>query len=411
MKALLVLLLAAWAPLATAQPLSLEEALRVGEAQSPRLAAQRQAVVSAEQQTGRAAELPDPKLRFGIENLPINGPDQFRYDREPMTQRVVGVAQEFPNQAKRQARNDRAGRARDVEQAMLASERAALHRDVAVAWLDAHFAERSRAAVERLAGQLAVQSDTLAPAVAAGRQSAADGFMVRGALEQARDRILDLERLIERSRIALAALLGPDARRPLADAPDFGRLPQGRDALLTELEAHPHLRTYDVRLGLAQSEVELARASRESDWSLEVGYGQRRPAFDNMISVTVAIDLPWQAEKRQDRDIASRLAELERARAQREDARRAHEAELRGYLADYDSAARRLARYRATLVPLARERADATLAAYRGGRGELVRVLEAQRGVTDTELAALAIEAEQAKAWANLSYLYPHEGH
>ena len=86
-----------------------------------------------------------------------------------------------------------------------------------------------------------------------------------------------------------------------------------------------------------------------------------------------------------------------------------HEAEVRGWLADYDAASRRLERFRAVLAPLAAERSEAALAAYRGGRAELSAVLEAQRGITETELAAIAIEAERAKAWANLNYLYPHE--
>jgi hypothetical protein len=36
-------------------------------------------------------------------------------------------------------------------------------------------------------------------------------------------------------------------------------------------------------------------------------------------------------------------------------------------------------------------------------------VLEANRAVTETELGLIAVEAERARAWANLSYQYPHE--
>src|SRR5687768_16130488 len=82
---------------AYAQELTLEEALRLGEGQSPRLLAQRHALTAAEEQTGRATELPDPKLRLGIENLPVTGDDHFRYDRDFMTTRALGVLQEFPN--------------------------------------------------------------------------------------------------------------------------------------------------------------------------------------------------------------------------------------------------------------------------------------------------------------------------
>ncbi len=397
------------APAAVAQPLSLEDAIRVGEQQSPRLAAQRSALNAVSQQVGRAAELPDPRLRVGIENMPVTGSDRFRYDRDFMTMRTVGVTQDFPNEAKRSARNARAERARDLEQTGLAAQRAMVHREVAQAWFDAFFAERVGAALETLVRQFADQSDAAAPGIARGRLTAAEGFMLRGAAEQARDRTIDQERVVRRARIALAAWLGDEAKRPLGTAPDTSRLPHSRDALLTQLHEHPMLRILDERENLARADVELARTTKKSDWTLEVGYAQRAPAFSNMVSVMVGMDLPWQTERRQDRDIASKIAEADQARAQREDARRMHDAEVRGWLADYDAAGERLDRYRRVILPLVRERAQAALASYQGGRGELAPVLEANRAITEAELAAIGAEAERAKAWANLSFLFPHE--
>jgi outer membrane protein TolC len=165
----------------------------------------------------------------------------------------------------------------------------------------------------------------------------------------------------------------------------------------------------DQRENLARAEVELARSMRRTDWMLEVGYGQRRPYFDNMLTLMVSFDLPWQTERRQDRDVASRLAEVEQARAMREDARRMQEAEVRGWLADFDAAGRRIERSQRVLLPLARERREAALAAYQGARGELGPVLEAERAITETELGLLQALAERAKAWASLNFLYLHE--
>lgn len=392
-----------------AQPLSLEEALRVGEAQSPRLAAQRSMVSSADHQTARAAELPDPRLRLGIENLPITGADAFRYDRDFMTQRSIGWMQDFPNGAKRAARGMRAERARDVEQAMLLVQRAMLQRDIALAWFDTHFGERMRGVLEKLVAQFAAQADTVAAGVARGKQMAADSFMLRGAVEQARDRVIEQERSIARARIALAAFLGEDATRALGPPADVARLPQTRAALLARLGEYPQLRVFDERENLARAEADLAKTTKKPDWSLEVGYAQRRPAFDNMLTVQVALELPWQAERRQDRDIASRLAELDQVRALREDARRTLGSEVRAWIADHDTAAKRIERFTSVLLPLARDRVEAALAAYRGGRGDLAPVLEANRAITETELGSIAAEAERAKAWANLSFLNPKE--
>ncbi|MGH8221903.1 MAG: TolC family protein [Woeseiaceae bacterium] len=394
---------------ASAQPLSLEEALRAGVAQSPRLAAQRHMLSAAGEQVGRAGELPDPKLRLGIENLPVSGEDRFRYDRDFMTMRAIGWTQEFPNSAKREARNLRAERVRDVEGANLAAQQALLRRDIAAAWLELRYAQRARVAVERLAGQFKLHLESLSPAIARGRQGAADAFMLRQAFEQANDKLIEQDRMIEKARIMLTSWLGDEAKRPLADPPDTSAFAHPREHLVARLDEHPQLRAFDQREALARAEVALASSTKKSDWMLEVGYGQRRPYFDNMVTVMVAFELPWRAERRQDRDVASRLAELEQTRAMKEDARRMHEAEVRGWLADFDTAQRRIERFERTLLPLSRDRTTASLAAYRGGRGELGPVLEAERMVTETELGLVQALAERAKAWANLNYLYPQE--
>jgi outer membrane protein TolC len=180
--------------------------------------------------------------------------------------------------------------------------------------------------------------------------------------------------------------------------------------MVERLGEHPELRAVERREQLARAEVDLARSEKRSDWMLEVGYGIRRPSFDNMLTVMVGIDLPWRTERRQDRDIASRLADVEQVRAVREDVRRMHEAEVRGWLADHDAASRRVERFGRVLIPLARERARAALAAYQGGRGELGAVLEAERAATETELGLVQAHGERAKAWANLNFLYSTEG-
>jgi len=391
-----------------AQTLTLEEALRVGETQSPRLAAQRAMLASAAEQVGRAKELPDPKLRVGIENLPVTGTDKFRYDRDFMTMRSIGLMQEFPNGAKREARNARAERFRDVETANVAAQQAALRRDIAVAWVDVYYAEQARVAFERLAQQFRLQIDAVTAAITRGRQTAADGYMLRQVFEQANDRVIEQERSVEKARIALASLVGDEAaRRPLGAPPDTTRFIYPRGHLVARLSEHPELRVFDDREALARAEVSVAQSAKQSDWSLEVGYSQRRPAFDNMVTVMLSFELPWQSERRQDRDIASRLAEVEQARAMRDDARRLHEAEVRRWLADFDTAERRIDRYERILKPLARERVSAALAAYQGARGELGPVLEAERSVTEAETGLIQTLAERGRAWANLNYLYP----
>ena len=391
------------------EPLPFAEALKIGEKLSPRLAAQGAALAAANELVPRASELPDPKLRVGVENLPVNGTDAFRYDSESMTMRKIGLMQDFPNAEKRKLRGERAAREREVEAVNLAAQRAGLQREVALGWFELYFSQQARAPLVELVGELQLQLDTVSAAIAAGRQNTADALALRGAGVAAQDRVIEQDRSIDRARYTLAAWLREDASRPLADPPDTSRFDHPPTALLANLHEHPEQRVYAEREALARTDVALAANSKKSDWSLEVAYGQRGPAFSNLISVMVSIDLPWEAEKRQDRDLAAKRLLVEQAQAQAEEAQRMHEAELRGFYADWQTAGVRIERFEKLLLPLARERVAAALAAYRGGRGELGMVLEARRAETESRLGLVQTQLERARAWAKLNFLLPHE--
>ncbi|HKB62614.1 MAG TPA: TolC family protein [Burkholderiales bacterium] len=404
--------LAVAAPFAHAagtDPLPLVEALKIGEKVSPRLAAQGAALAAATELVPRASELPDPKLRVGVDNLPVNGADRYRYDSDFMTMRKIGVMQDFPNGEKRRLRGERAALERDVEAANLDAQRAALRREIALAWLELYFAQQARAPLVELVGEMQLQLDTVSAAIAAGRQNTADALALRGAGVAAQDRVIEQDRTIERARYALAAWIRDEASRPLANPPDTSAFDHPPTALLANLHEHPEQRIYAEREALARTDAALAANSKKSDWSLELAYGQRGPAFSNMISVMVSIDLPWEAEKRQDRDLAAKRLLAEQAQAQTEEARRMHEAELRGVYADWQTAGVRSERFEKLLLPLARERVAAALAAYRGGRGDLGVVLEARRAETETRLGFVQSQLERARAWARLNFLLPHE--
>src|SRR5437773_6498111 len=215
--------LALSAPVARAagtEPLPLAEALNIGERISPRLAAQGAALAAATELVPRARELPDPKLRIGVDNLPVNGVDRFRYDSDFMTMRKIGVMQDFPNGEKRRLRGERAARERDVEAANLDAQRAGLRREIALGWLELHFAQQARAPLVELVGELQLQLDTVSAAIAAGRQNTGDALALRGAGMAAQDRVIEQDRAVERARYALAAWLRDEASRPLADPPD-----------------------------------------------------------------------------------------------------------------------------------------------------------------------------------------------
>lgn len=393
---------------AAATPLSLTEALSIADRESSLLAAQRSAISAAEETTASARELPDPKLKFGIDNLPADGPDRYSLTRDFMTMRKIGVMQEFVRSDKREIRGRRAEQELAREQAMLGDARATLRRDVAQLWIERYFAERMAAVVDEQYAETDLQRETLQAGLRAGKTQPADLLALQVNLQSLLDRRAEYRRQAARAAALLSRWLGAESARPLAALPSR-LLPAQHRELATHAENHPHLQTLERQIDIAHNDAALARAANKPDWGLEVAYAQRGPQFSNMLSVQISIDLPLFQTNRQDRSVAAKMALVEQARALKEDALRQHLAEANATRADWEAASARLQRFDDSLLPLARERAQLALAAYRGGQAPLAAALEARRGEIELRLQQLQLAAEQGRAYAQLLYFLPQE--
>lgn len=404
--ALAAVTLCAGAALAAEPPLSLAEALRLAVARSPQLASQRAMVEAAREMAGPAGQLPDPKLKLGVENVPTDGADRWSLTRDFMTMSKVGLMQEFPREEKRQLRSRRAEL--DAERATVAVESAglAVQRETATAWLMRRFsADVERAIAEQIAeAELAVTTATAA--YRAGRAPQVDLIGAQSMVVELKNRATEAAAQTRRARIALARYIGPDAERVPGDAPDLARSPldPGR---LADVDAQPEVRLVRAQEALAANDADIARAAKQPDWSAEISYAVRGSPYSNMVSLMVAIDLPWSPGTRQDREHAAKLKELDAARAMREDVQRMRTAEVDAMLAEWESARAQAERIRAELLPLVAQRREAALAAYRGGTGALAGVLDARRAELDARLALIQQEQAAARAWAWLRFVLP----
>jgi outer membrane protein TolC len=401
-------------PLACAAdvPLSLTETLQLAKTRSRGLAAQQSAISAAEEMSVSARQLPDPVLRLGVENLPVQGADRFSLTQDFMTMRRIGVTQEFTREEKRRLRGERGEREAERERASLHALTANVERDAATAWIDRYYAERLVSVLQKVDQDAQTLIDAAAAAYRGGRGSQADVLAARAALVNLQDRREQLERQARTAGYALARWLGPDADRTLGAAPNISALRLDVERLDQALQHHPQLGVLKQQASIAESEVRLARAGKRPDWSVEVAYQQRGPAFDNMVSVGVSLPLPLFQGNRQDRDIAAKLARADQAQAQYEDALQAHTAEVRAMVAEWQTGLARLKRIEAERIPVAGQRAEAALAAYRGGTGTLSAVLEARLNERETQIQAFQLANEASRAWAQLNFLVPeHAAH
>ncbi len=392
-------------PGAAELPLSLAEALKIAVGRSQQIVSQRAMVDAAREKSVAGGELPDPKLRLGVENVPTDGPDAWTLNRDFMTMSKVGVMQEFPRAEKRRLRSERAQR--DVERSAVAIESAtlAVERDAATAWLARRYAAEAERVIAAQIGEAELAVTTLTAAYRAGKAPQSELIAAQSMGVELRNRATEAQAQSRRARIALARYIGAEAERPPGEVPDLARLPD--EARLADLDAQPEVRLAQAQEAIAATEAELAGEARKPDWSAEVSYAVRGSPYSNMVSLMFTIDLPWSPGTRQDREHAAKLRERDAARAMLEDARRMRTAEVESMQVEWQSARAQATRIRDELLPLAVQRREAALAAYRGGTGPLAAVLDARRAELDAELALINQELAVAKAWAFLNFVVP----
>jgi outer membrane protein TolC len=377
---------------------------------SRQLAALDYAAAASRDMAVAAKQMPDPVLKFGVDNLPVSGPDRYSLTSDFMTMRRVGVMQEFTRADKRNLRASRFDREAEKSLAEKAVSTAAIERDTTLAWLDRYYAEAMAAVIAEQGAQARLEMQAAEGAYRAGRGSQADLFMARSALAMFDDRASELQRRIRNATTMLARWIGTAADMPLSGQPVIDTIRLDPATLDTQLAHHPQIAVLTKQEEIAQTDAKLAQANKRADWSVEVAYQQRGPAYSNMISVGLSVPLQWDRNNRQDRELSSKVALVEQAKAEREEALRGHVAETRTMINDWENDRERSARYQLELIPFAQQRTAATIASYRGGKSSLPDVMAARRNEIDVRLQALQLESETARLWTQLNFLFPEAG-
>ena len=387
--------------------LTLAAAVQRATARAPLLEARQAQVAAAEEESRRAGALPDPMLSVGIENLPVTGADAFDTSADFMTMKKIGLQQDIPAGAKRGAERALARRAIEASRARGDADAAAVRRSTADAWIDVWSRERTLVVLHRMREQAAVASRVAQARVRGGGGSAVDAMAADAARLDLEDQIAEQEALRDTAAAELDRWVGADAR-VAQNAPDFERLPYTEAGLLGRVDRLPVLAPASADVEMAAAQIDLARAARRPDWNVTASYGQRSDGRDDMLTLEVGIGLPLFTRNRQDRGVAAREADYQAAIATREDLRREQIAQLRGAFSQWQGVRRQVALHEEQLLPLARDRSSAALAAFRAG-GDLTPWLVARSDELNTELSHAEHARALGHAWAALAFLLPTE--
>lgn len=242
--AVLLLAFSSFIPISEAAPtgmVSFDETLRLAVERAPSLNARQSQTQAAREEAIRAAALPDPQLTFGLDNWPVTGAQAFDWRAEDMTMKRIGLMQEFPARAKRQARQAVADRAVEQAEALSVTEQLAVRQVAASAWITLWAAEREQEVLSSQREQSALGIRLAEARLASGVGTAAEALAVQAAGLDLENRIDAARAKVEAARGTLARWLGSDPSEvgTVGVPPDLATLPIDAATCQRQLKTDP----------------------------------------------------------------------------------------------------------------------------------------------------------------------------
>ncbi|MFM0198124.1 TolC family protein [Paraburkholderia strydomiana] len=397
------LILASVATHAQETPVTLDAALQSATDRSADMGAAQASVRASSESAVRAGQLPDPMLRAGVDNLPVNGPQRFTIGQDFMTMRRIGIEQEWVSGDKRRLRSALANDVVDRERAGYLAQLANTRQQTATAWLNAVYAKKAVSLQQELVGHMTHELDATRASYRGAKATAADVTQAQAMLAQTQDQLLKARQTLQTALIALSRWTAT----PVSDVTGEPPAPQSYVPSLPpeELrEVQPVLVAASRDIAVADADTAVANSNRSPNWTWEVAYQQRGGGFSNMVSVGVSIPLPIHRKNYQDRDAAEKAELGTRARLMYEDAQRQVEADIRTQAATLASGRERISSLTHSLLPAANQRVQLAAAAYRAGTGSLADTFAARRAQLDAELRVLDLQRDVSQTWAQLEY-------
>lgn len=389
-------------------PLTLAEAGDLAQRAEPgRQALEAHAAAFGEQAVA-AAELPDPMLRIGLNNFPI---ESGGFSTEGMTQATISFRQAFP------AGNKLLLSSRQFEHLARGMSASASARALDVrtaawqAWLELYFLDRSDELIQESRPLFSDLAEITLSLYSVGRRKQQDVLRAELELSRLDDRLIDNAQRRGKVRSALAEWIGEDARRPVAARfPQWDSLPPLSE-LQNSLSAHPALLAAGAQVEASSVNVEIAGERGKPDWVLDVSYGYREGFLPNgeprsdMVTVGVTVGLPFFSSNSIDSTVSAALQEQTAARSSRLRLERELFSRLEAEYTEWQELTRRLDLYKTRILSQAEAQAEAAMLAYQSDAGDFADVMRAYIGHLNARIEHLRLSVERAQSYAAIASL------
>ena len=358
----------------------------------------------------QAGALDDPMVMFKIQNTPAREPLVF--NKDPQSAKVIGISQQLPFWGKRGLRRDVARYEADSYRWAFEERKLELTRMVKESYYQLWAADKGLEIVSR---NLKILSDfititELKYAVGQGVQQ--DIF--KAGLEKSK--MVEMQITLQQQRKSLEAtlnyLLSRPAETPLGPIADFTLPPvtlSQEQLNTTALEGRPQVKSLGSLKEKADASRRLARKEFYPDFNLSVEYMIRDAVStematdpgDNMVSLGVTFNLPFQQGKRRAM-VAESTFEQTMAAEELRALKNSISYTINETLLQLERRRKLVELYKGGLIPQAEQSLQSALIGYRVGKVDFLTLLDSRMNLFNYERELYESQAEYMMKLAQL---------
>ena len=352
--------------------------------------------------------LPDPKLRLGAVNVPV---DTFDLEQEQMTQLKVGIQQNFPRGNSLALKQQQSRFLSHSALAMADDAKLKIVRNVRQNYLNLYYEVSAYQIIRetrRLFSELVKITESN---YAAGRVNQQDVVLAGLELSRLDDRATKIQAREGTYRATLAQWIGDMAWNTISsEFPELPVLPEKVD-LNQLIPLHPLVRAEAAKVDASKQMKEIARQGYKPEWSLLFDYGYRSgnnpdgSERSDFATAMVSIDMPLFTGNRQDKTVASGQQKITAARYAKDDRLRQLKQLYDNNYQLWQRLGEREDLYKNSLLIAAKTNSKVALKAYQSGVSEFNTLMRARITELDVRLENLRIRVDRVIAKAQILYV------
>lgn len=353
-------------------------------------------------------QLPDPKLKLGIMNMPIDG---FDRSQENMTQLQFGVQQSFPRGRTLHYKRLQTEDIADVDQARALEQEKKVLRALRNSYLSLYLNIKTDSILQENRNLFTQLLDITQRQYAVGRDNQHDVLRAQLELALIDDRIAVITGEKEISLAELAKWVGDvSAQRPLPEKFPEISSPVSLDVIVSSLTSHPSIQVEDAIVNASDKNIKIAEEQYKPGWMLDLTYGERTgnnlngSSRDDFASIMVMVELPIFTDKRQDKRLTASKLEHIATQYARSDRLLELKRQVEKEYANWIRMGQRYELYETRATVDAAQNSESTLKAYQNGQADFTTLMRARLTELNTQLDMLKIRVNQAKSEASLLY-------